>query len=121
MATYLSLSIIRIDVGIKNYRGVGQLPARNNSLDEKSEGLLLLTTDGSMSEHIRSKSIEKEYYLQISGSITNKAIAALRAGPEIAQRSVTYTTLPFSVHLMVEPTHLGPSHRKRGKSHGTTI
>ena len=31
-------------------------------LDEDSEGLLLLTTDGLMSEHIRSKKIEKEYF-----------------------------------------------------------
>jgi len=29
-------------------------------LDEDSEGLLLLTTDGMLSEKIRSKSIEKE-------------------------------------------------------------
>ena len=32
-------------------------------LDEKSEGLLLLTTDGKFSEYIRSSKIEKEYHL----------------------------------------------------------
>ena len=34
-------------------------------LDEDSEGLLLLTTDGMMSEIVRSKKVEKEYYVQI--------------------------------------------------------
>lgn len=31
-------------------------------LDEDSEGLLMLTTDGMMSEMVRAKSVEKEYY-----------------------------------------------------------
>ncbi|HRA60894.1 MAG TPA: pseudouridine synthase, partial [Bacteroidia bacterium] len=39
-------------------------------LDEDSEGLLLLTTDGMMSENIRSKKVEKEYYVLIDGIIT---------------------------------------------------
>jgi 23S rRNA pseudouridine2457 synthase len=38
-------------------------------LDEDSEGLLLLTTDGMMSEIIRSKKVEKEYYVQVDGII----------------------------------------------------
>ena len=36
-------------------------------LDQDSEGLILLTTDGKFSEFIRSKTIEKEYYVQIDG------------------------------------------------------
>jgi 23S rRNA pseudouridine2457 synthase len=43
-------------------------------LDEDSEGLLLLTTDGRMSELIRSKKIEKEYYAQVDGLISDLAI-----------------------------------------------
>ena len=90
-------------------------------LDEKSEGLLLLTTDGTVSEHIRSsKSIEKEYYVQVSGTITDEAIATLRAGIEIAQSSGTYTTLPCNMHRITEPSYLGPPHRKRSESHGPT-
>ena len=89
-------------------------------LDEKSEGLLLLTTDGAVSEHIRSKSIEKEYYVQVSGTITDEAIVTLRAGIEIAQSSGQYTTLPCNVHRIAEPTYLGPPHRKRSESHGPT-
>ena len=34
-------------------------------LDEDSEGLLLLTTDGKMSEIVRSKKVDKEYYVQV--------------------------------------------------------
>ena len=30
-------------------------------LDEDSEGLLLLTTDGKISEYVRSRKVEKEY------------------------------------------------------------
>lgn len=33
-------------------------------LDTSSEGLLFLTTDGAKSEEVRSKKIEKEYYVK---------------------------------------------------------
>ena len=42
-------------------------------LDEDSEGLLLLTTDGIMSELVRSKKVEKEYYVQVDGIINQEA------------------------------------------------
>ena len=37
-------------------------------LDVTSEGLLLLTTDGKVSAQVRSKKVEKEYYVQVDGS-----------------------------------------------------
>ena len=43
-------------------------------LDESSEGLLLLTTDGKVSALIRSRKVEKEYYVQLDGNITDEAI-----------------------------------------------
>ena len=46
-------------------------------LDEDSEGLLLLTTDGMMSEIVRSKKVEKEYYVQVDGLINQEAIDQL--------------------------------------------
>jgi len=49
-------------------------------LDENSEGLLLLTTDGQVSEQIRSKKVEKEYYVQLDGIISPDALAELQAG-----------------------------------------
>ena len=53
-------------------------------LDENSEGLLLLTTDGQVSEQIRSKKVEKEYYVQLDGTITPEAIAQLQVGVAIS-------------------------------------
>ena len=53
-------------------------------LDEDSEGLLLLTTDGKMSERVRRKSVEKEYYVQVNGQITQEAIERLQNGVEIS-------------------------------------
>lgn len=52
-------------------------------LDEKSEGLLLLTTDGKLSNTINRSGVEKEYYAQLDGEITTEAIENLRLGPEI--------------------------------------
>mmetsp|Transcript_28673 Transcript_28673/g.40982 ORF Transcript_28673/g.40982 Transcript_28673/m.40982 type:complete len:355 (-) Transcript_28673:54-1118(-) len=53
-------------------------------LDEDSEGLLLLTTDGKVSERVRRKSVEKEYYVQVDGQITLEAMDRLRHGVEIS-------------------------------------
>jgi 23S rRNA pseudouridine2457 synthase len=62
-------------------------------LDEDSEGLLLLTTDGMMSEIIRSKkSREKEYYVQVDGIIHQEAIDKLKTGVEIGFNGTKYIT-----------------------------
>ena len=61
-------------------------------LDVNSEGLLLLTTDGKVSEHIRSRKVEKEYYVQVDGVITQKEIALLIKGVEIGFDGKKYTT-----------------------------
>jgi len=63
-------------------------------LDSDSEGLLLLTTDGMMSHKVRNKSIEKEYYVQVDGKITQEAIALLQKGVEITVSGKKYLTLP---------------------------
>lgn len=61
-------------------------------LDEDSEGLLLLTTDGMMSEIVRSKKVSKEYYAQVDGIITEEAVAALKNGVEIGFNGKKYIT-----------------------------
>ena len=66
-------------------------------LDEVSEGLLLLTTDGKMSEYIRSKKVEKEYFAQLDGMINNEALSMLEKGVEIGFKGKRYTTLPANV------------------------
>ena len=53
-------------------------------LDEKSEGLLLLTTDGKLSHEINSSGIEKEYYALVDGAITDDDILKLQNGVEIS-------------------------------------
>jgi 23S rRNA pseudouridine2457 synthase len=63
-------------------------------LDENSEGLLFLTTDGQVSEDVRSKTVEKEYYIQVDGEITNEAIEQLQIGVEIGFKGKKYMTLP---------------------------
>jgi len=74
-------------------------------LDENSEGLLLLTTDGKVSEHIRNGNIEKEYYAQVDGLIDDAAIAQLQKGVEIGFEGQKYITKPckaFHVHTLSE-------------------
>ena len=69
-------------------------------LDKNSEGLLLLTTDGKVSEAIRSKKVEKEYYVELDGEITNEAIEQLKVGVEISLKNGNYHTLPCQARLL---------------------
>lgn len=69
-------------------------------LDENSEGLLLLTTNGKVSEQIRSKQVEKEYYIELDGEITEEAIALLKNGIEISIEGKKYITLPCKAYRL---------------------
>ncbi len=90
-------------------------------LDEDSEGLLLLTTCGITSEGVRSKKIEKEYYVQLDGIITSKAIEDLKEGVTIGTGKKTYTTLPARVTLLEEPPCFTERSKKiRDERHGPT-
>ena len=90
-------------------------------LDEQSEGLLLLTTDGQLSEYIRSRKIEKEYYAQLDGLITDEAIKKLQNGVKIGIRDVKYQTKPCKVAKLVTDPGFAPRTRKiRDDRHGPT-
>jgi 23S rRNA pseudouridine2457 synthase len=90
-------------------------------LDEPSEGLLLLTTDGKMSAKIRSRDTEKEYYVQIDGLITENAISKLAEGIEISVEGNSYKTLPSKVSLFNVPPSLPQRAKKiRDDRHGPT-
>jgi len=90
-------------------------------LDEQSEGLLLLTTDGQVSEYIRSRHIEKEYYAQLDGLITDEAIEQLKEGVEIGIRDVKYRTMPCHVfHLENDPGFAPRTRKIRDDRHGPT-
>ena len=90
-------------------------------LDENSEGLLLLTTDGKVSEYIRSRKVEKEYYVQVDGIIGIDAIKALQQGVEIGFDGKKYITKPCQAFLVDCIERLPIAHRKiRDERHGPT-
>ncbi len=90
-------------------------------LDEDSEGLLLLTTDGMMSEIVRSKTIEKEYYAQVDGLIVQEAIEKLQNGVEIGFKGIRYTTKPCKSFIIDKlPKCIGEGRRIRDERHGPT-
>ena len=90
-------------------------------LDEDSEGLILLTTDGMMSELVRSKKVDKEYYVQVDGIITQKAIEKIQSGVEIGFKGSKYTTKPCKAFLISEIPNFGERGKKiRNERHGPT-
>lgn len=90
-------------------------------LDQDSEGLLFLTTDGKVSAAVRSKKVEKEYFVQVDGLITDEALEKLRAGVEISIEGEKYTTQPGKAERLTQ----APNFPERGKKirddrHGPT-
>ena len=81
-------------------------------LDEKSEGLLLLTSDGELSYKINNSGVEKEYWAQLDGLITEEAIAKLRAGVKISLQGDFYITKPCKVGILEHSPILPPASNK---------
>lgn len=90
-------------------------------LDEKSEGLLLLTTDGKMSDFVNSQKVDKEYYAQVNGDITEEAIKQLQTGVLIGFDGKKYTTKPCEVFKLQTAPELPVRAKKiRDDRHGPT-
>ena len=90
-------------------------------LDEDSEGLLLLTTDGKTSEMICSKKVEKEYYVQVDGLITQEAVEQLKQGVEIGFKGTKYLTKPCKAFIVNSIPSFGERGKKiRNERHGPT-
>ena len=89
-------------------------------LDVNSEGLLLLTTDGKMSEFIRSKKIEKEYYVQVDGNITEEAVKKLKQGVEIGFDGKKYITKRCNCSSINNPNFKNRTQKIRDDRHGPT-
>ncbi|MDO6597228.1 pseudouridine synthase [Oceanihabitans sp. 2_MG-2023] len=109
----------------KNKRLLGELfdfPERTMAigrLDENSEGLLLLTTNGKVSEEIRSAKFEKEYYAQVDGLITTQALKQLQEGVEIGIHGTKYKTKPCIVKNISNVSDFPFANRKvRDARHG---
>jgi len=90
-------------------------------LDENSEGLLLLTTDGKVSAAINSGAVEKEYFAQVRGRISGEAIAVISAGVEITTNGKRYQTQACLVQeLAPAPNFSFPPKRIHAPNHGPT-
>lgn len=89
-------------------------------LDEPSEGLLLLTTDGMMSEVVRGKKVDKEYYAQIDGIISDSALNELRYGVEIGFNGKKYKTKECKVERIEDPNFPDRGQKIRDPKHGPT-
>lgn len=90
-------------------------------LDENSEGLLLLTTNGIVSEQVRGAKYEKEYYAQVDGIITDEAVEELRNGVLIGVKGEKYLTKPcVADRLAILPSWIGEGRRIRDERHGPT-
>ena len=89
-------------------------------LDVNSEGLLLLTTDGKVSEYIRSRKVEKEYYVQVDGIVTPSKIDQLKNGIEISIEGKKYTTKPCKARIISTPNFPNRTQKIRDERHGPT-
>lgn len=90
-------------------------------LDEDSEGLLLLTTDGKVSAEITGKKVEKEYHVQVDGIITREAAEKMTRGVEIGIHGEKYQTNPCKVCILTTPSIFPERAKKiRDERHGPT-
>lgn len=88
-------------------------------LDEKSEGLLMLTTSGQLSNTINKAGIEKEYWVLVDGAITDAAINLLKEGVLIGIHGTKYETKPCKVERITETPKLPERSKKiRDERHG---
>lgn len=123
---YLSQFITR-QRKAKNKKMLGELydfPSETMAagrLDEASEGLLLLTTDGKTSAKITMSGIEKEYYAQVDGVITTEAVDQLKKGVLISVEGKNYRTKPCKAAILEQAPTLPKRAKKiRDARHGPT-
>lgn len=75
-------------------------------LDKNSEGLLLLTNNGSLQHKLTHPKFNKKkhYWVQVEGSITDKDLEPLRKGLKLDDGHF----LPAQAHIIEEPSRLWP-------------
>lgn len=91
-------------------------------LDELSEGLLLITTDGQLSHHInKSGLVDKEYIVQVDGVVSKEAIKEIENGVSISINGNNYDTKPCKANLLERNPVLPTTVQKiRDDRHGPT-
>lgn len=121
------ISQFKIDPNKKSKKRLGELYAFPEGtmsigrLDADSEGLLLLTTDGKVSFEVTATGrYEKEYYVQVDGLITPKAIEELVSGVEISVQGKTYLTKDCKASIIEAPELPQRSKSIRDERHGPT-
>ncbi len=74
-----------------------------------------------MSELVRSRNVEKEYFIQVDGVINQEALNRLKAGVEIGFNGTRYMTKPCDARLLNHPPDIPPRQQKiRDDRHGPT-
>ena len=66
-------------------------------LDEHSEGLLLLSNNGKLHQHLLAHHTEKEYWVLVEGDVSDDTITQLELGVGISHQSIIYHTKPAKV------------------------
>lgn len=91
-------------------------------LDENSEGLLIITTDGTLSNLLNNKGkVEKEYYAQVDGTITLEALDKMTSGIEISTDGNKYRTQECQARILDQLPQLPLTlQRVRDDRHGPT-
>jgi 23S rRNA pseudouridine2457 synthase len=79
-------------------------------LDEDSEGLLILSNDEKLNNHLLHPSFEheREYWVQVDGEIIQHAVTQLQQGVEIKVNGKNYKTKPCFVSVFNDVPALHP-------------
>lgn len=77
-------------------------------LDEKSEGLLILSNDKTLNHKLLNPIFEHKrvYHVQVQGKVTSDAIKKLQNGISISLNSVPYTTKPCKAKIITKPKNI---------------
>jgi len=89
---------------LKNYFDVPKDVYPVGRLDYDSEGLLILTNDASLNHRLLNPLYkhEREYWVQVEGSVTKEAIDNLQNGIVISIDGKPHTTLPCKSFVFTE-------------------
>ncbi|MEL6988892.1 MAG: pseudouridine synthase, partial [Bacteroidota bacterium] len=68
---------------------------------------------------VRSKKVEKEYYVLVDGIITDEAIQQMKVGVQIRLRNNFYDTLPCEARILESPPNV-EVRQVRHERHGPT-
>ena len=77
-------------------------------LDYDSEGLLILSDDRHLNNYLLNPSHEheREYWVQVEGNVTNKAIADLQRGVNISINGKLYFTKKCIARIIAQPLEI---------------